>query len=272
MLTTTRASFIGTRIILRQVSPESEPIYDLILALYRSCSGEWAKVKEQAGVSDDDLKHFLEYSGQFLANGGNYKGFGDSKFIPRLTPAAFEKLASATPETRQRFEAAGGKDGPIYADAKDLAIMHLGFPEQGHMSTYYPDSLDITKEEIELIGDAMAANGILPENTRLKKLKTSDFELLIASGIDNPPTADIDCKDGAMEVALEGKLQGKKMRLVFGDHREEMARIALHMKNAGQNAANETQKAMMDGYAKSFGTGSLNAFKECQKHWVKDIG
>ena len=56
------------------------------------------------------------------------------------------------------------------------------------------------------------------------------------------------------------------------DYIEELAKIALHIKQAGLQSANETQKRMMDEYAKSFGTGSLNAFKESQKLWVKDIG
>ena len=34
-----RASFAGTRINLRQVSPESEPIYDFILALHEQSKG-----------------------------------------------------------------------------------------------------------------------------------------------------------------------------------------------------------------------------------------
>ena len=65
---------------------------------------------------------------------------------------------------------------------------------------------------------------------------------------------------------------GKTITLVFGDHREQMAKIALHMKQAGKHAANPGQISMMDEYAKSFGTGSLQAFLESQKLWVKDIG
>ena len=56
------------------------------------------------------------------------------------------------------------------------------------------------------------------------------------------------------------------------DYKEELSKIALHIKQAGLQSANETQKRMMDEYAKSFGTGSLKAFKESQKLWVKDIG
>lgn len=36
-----RAAFSGTRINLRQTSPESEGIYDFVLALHRSSNGRW---------------------------------------------------------------------------------------------------------------------------------------------------------------------------------------------------------------------------------------
>lgn len=35
-----KAAFSGTRIILRQISPESEPVYDVIVSLHKSCNGE----------------------------------------------------------------------------------------------------------------------------------------------------------------------------------------------------------------------------------------
>ena len=33
------ACFAGTRVVLRQVSPESEHIYDFIIAVHQSCKG-----------------------------------------------------------------------------------------------------------------------------------------------------------------------------------------------------------------------------------------
>lgn len=263
-----RAAFEGTRVTLRQVSPASEPIYDLILALYRACNGDWTGLAQKTQVSDEHLRFFLEYATQFLGNCGNYKGFGDSKFIPRLPATAFEALASATPETQAAFQKANSTGGGIYETSEE-SMMLLGYPQDGHMTTYYPDSPSITKDEITAVGDLMEKKGLALENTRLRKTASGDFELLIASGVSHPPARDRDL--GEAEVfELEGSLHGKKLRLVFGDHQEEMAKIAHSIKQAERHAANDNQKKMLDAYALSFGAGPIEAFKESQRVWVKD--
>ena len=149
--------------------------------------------------------------------------------------------------------------------------MHFGYPEKGHMSTYYPDSPHITKEEITLIGDLMGEEKLPLENTRLRKSEDGNFELLIASGIANPPESDRDLGKKAT-FDLNGELSGKTLKLVFGDHLNEMAKIAIEMKKAEKEAANDTQGHMFEEYAKSFGTGSIEAFKESQRYWIKDQG
>lgn len=264
-----RAAFQGTRITLRQVSPESEPIYDLIISLYKAANnGEWDSLAKKTGTSAEDLRFFLEYAAQFLANAGNYKGFGDSKFIPRISFEAFKALASATPETEAAFQKANTTGGGIF-ETRDASLMHLGYPDKGHMTSYYPDSQNITKDEITVIGDFLESKGLPVENTRLRKTTSGDFELLIASGLSSPPAHD---RDLGEEVSweLNGILKGKKLRLVFGDHQNEMSKIAHSIKQAELNAASDTQKQMLEQYAKSFGTGSIEAYKESQRLWVKD--
>lgn len=264
-LTSSRAAFSGTRIILRQVSPESESIYDLIISLYKDCNGDWSRFSKEAGVENAEVQQFLEYATQFLGNLGNYKGFGDAKFVPRCSPQVLEKLASTSTEAKKYYE---GCKSSIYADETKPALMHFGFPDNGHMSNYYPESPNITQQEIENIGEVLGKKKLLPENTRLRKTKTGDYEVLVASALSNPPASDVDVGSEA-SWTLEN---GLTLSLVFGDHQEEMAKIALHIKKAGQHAANGTQRQMMNAYARSFGTGSLVAFKESQKLWVKDLG
>ncbi|KAI4170829.1 MAG: hypothetical protein LQ346_008823 [Caloplaca aetnensis] len=266
-----RAAFLGTRIVLRQVSPESEAIFGFILALHDAYHGRWSDLQRDAGITNEALQQFLSYATQFLGNLGNYKGFGDSKFIPRCPLEAIEALASAVPKAKEVLEKLKTPVAAFYATTGEPGKMHLGFPDKDHLSTYYPDSPDITQDEIDQISGFMAEKKLLPENTRLKKTKDGNYELLIASGLGNPPPEGGDAGPESVFV-LSGSLGGKKLKLVYGDHIEEMAKIALQIKKAGLHAANDRQKRMMDEYAKSFGTGSLNAFKESQKLWVKDIG
>ncbi|PGH30904.1 dipeptidyl-peptidase III [[Emmonsia] crescens] len=265
-----RAAFQGTRITLRQVSPESEPIYDLIISLHRACNGDWNSLAQKTGVSAENLRFFLEYAAQFLGNCGSYKGFGDSKFVPRIPADALETLASVTPETKAALEKANRSGGGIYETAT-TGLMHLGYPEEGHLTTYYPDSPTITNEEISLIASFLENKKLLPENTRLRKTESGNFELLIASADKSPAGSDRDVGN-VDKWELEGKLQGKTLQLVFGDHSEEMAKIAQSIKQAGLNSANDIQKRMHQEYEKSFTTGSLEAYKQSQREWIKDVG
>lgn len=152
-------------------------------------------------------------------------------------------------------------------------MMHLGYPEGGHMTTYYPDSPTITKDEIDAIGAFMEEKQLPLENTRLRKRTDSgDFELLIASGVAAPPARERDLGEESEWVLTGRFVEGKKLRLVYGDYLNEMARIAHSVKLAGKNAGNENQRLMLDAYARSFGAGSIEAMKEAQRIWVKDQG
>ncbi|KAF2401290.1 dipeptidyl-peptidase III [Trichodelitschia bisporula] len=259
------ACFAGTRIVLRQVSPEAESIYDFIITLHNEFNGDWEEVKKKASVSDEDIKDFLDYAAQFLGNTGNYKSFGDSKFVPRIGVIALKAIASATPKTIQLWEQI--KDG-VFA-SRDIGLMHLGYPDAGHLSTYYPDSPDITKEEITLLSDFLEAKKLLPANTRLRKTPAG-YEVLIASAEKAPAESERDIP--VKEWDLEGALRGKKLFLTFGDYSAEMAKIADALEEAGKHAGNETEKQMMEAYVKSFRTGSLEAYKQSQRFWIRDKG
>ncbi|KAL9062830.1 MAG: hypothetical protein Q9157_008600 [Trypethelium eluteriae] len=260
-----KASFAGSRITMRQVSPESEHIYDFIMLLHRHCEGDWKLLQSEAGISEPALQQFLHYSAQFLGNLGNYKSFGDAKFIPRVGEEDLAALSMVSPEANRLFLKI--KDS-LYAN-KTVPPMHFGYPDAGHISAYYPDSPDITKEEITFISEFLSEEKkLLPENTRLRKTSEGDFEVLIASEIELPSAQNRDIPE--TEWTLTGKLEGKKLSLVYGDHTKEMGKIADEIEQALKYAANETEKKMYEEYVKSFRTGSLLAFKESQRQWIKN--
>jgi len=263
-----KASFAGTRIVLRQLSPESEPIYDLIISLHKSSGGDWNALAKKAGVEESEVTHFLEYAAMFLGNTGNYKSFGDSKFIPRCSEKSVAALASTSPEAAKFYEAT---NGAIFS-ADNPASLHLGFPDAGHMTTYYPDSPTITKADIEAVSAWMEKKGLLPENSRLKKNADGNFEILIASAITQPPAEGGDIGKETQFTVEGGLLDGKTIKLTYGDYAAEMKSITEYIKQAGVNAENDNQASMHAAYAKSFETGSLEAFKDSQRHWIKDKG
>lgn len=249
------------------MSPESEPIFDLILALHKSANGDWKALGQKAGVAEEDVTYFLQYAAQVLGNGGNYKSFGDSKFIPRCKESDVEKLAATSPEAEKFYKAT---NGGIFSSSNS-GLMHLGYPDEGHLTTYYVDSPDITKAEVTAIAKWMEDNKLLPENTRLRK-RGNVFEILIASAQTSIPSEGGDIGKKTEFQVDDGVLAGKTVKLVYGDHAKEMAVIAANISKAAANADNDNQQKMHTEYAKSFDNGSLLAFKDSQRHWIRDKG
>ena len=206
----------------------------------------------------------MSYAAQFLGNTGNFKSFGDSKFIPRIKSDAFAALAKTSTEADKIYSTF--KDD-LY-ESKSTPRMHLGYPDQGHVSTYYPDSPDITRDQIDYISGFLKEKKLMPENTRLHQTDSGDYDLLIASAVKDPATRDID-KD---EYTLEGPLKDKKLRIVYGDYQTEMSKIARNLMEAKKNALNDEEDAMQADYVKAFHDGSMNAHKDSQRHWIKDKG
>ncbi|KAK9479712.1 peptidase family M49-domain-containing protein [Lipomyces japonicus] len=261
-----KAAHLGSRIILRQVSPESEAIFDLIRAFYNAVDGDWALLVSRIGLTEEEQTHLIEYFSMFLSNLGNYKSFGDSKFVPRISEEKFAFAAKITPEIAAQFETVKEQ---IYS-TEPASTTLLGFPEKGHVTSYYFGS--VTKKEIDAIHDAVGRK-ILPENTRLSKDADGNLTLLIASHVDN---------DGAKAAYGENVLptefdvpalgDGVKVLVKYGDHARELGLIANSLEKAIEYAENANQTEMLKAYVDSFRNGSLQSHKESQKYWVKDIG
>ncbi|KAL7663878.1 Dipeptidyl peptidase 3 [[Candida] zeylanoides] len=260
-----RASFFGTRAILRSISPESETIYDLILAIYSHLGSPATNDAYVAALADRTpqltaqvVTKYLEYASAFLSNLGNYKSFGDKKFIPALSVEEFDQV----------IESVGSAQCTVLYKQVRSAIFDvsraqlLGWPEKGHLSNYYPDSLDITKAEVDTVNAALAAHGVMPENTRITKRSSTEFVVLVASANTTNTT-------GYYPDAISEN--GISIAFQFGDHSKEFAHIVMHLQEATKYVANDTQHELLTKYIEAFETGSMNAHKASQIAWVKDL-
>lgn len=228
--------------------------------------GDYSKLQTEAGLTDEDLTLYLNYAAQVLGNAGNYKSFGDSKFIPRIVPEKLDALSRLSPEASKHYALC--KDA-LYETAAS-GLMHLGYPPT-HLTAYYPDSKDLTKEEIAAVSDFLKEKNLLPENTRVKKLSSGDFEVLVASAESSPPEAQRDTPETSWTLDAD-PIKGKTLKVTFGDHSMEMATIAAALEEAKKFAANDDETQMQAEYVKSFRYGSMEAHKQSQRHWVKDKG
>jgi dipeptidyl-peptidase III len=192
---------------------------------------------------------------------------GDSKFIPRIPEASFKAITDTSESSRYLYGLVGKR---IY-DTSNAGENHLGYPDKGHYSNYYPESPSITQAEIEEVGKSMAEKKLLVENTRLRKTHEGNFEIMIASECCSPPEQGSDIGVNEWSIA-SGPLAGKKISLSFGDHSLEMGKAADALESAAKYAANDNQAKMMAEYVKSFRTGSCEAFKQSQRYWIRDQG
>ncbi|GAM17970.1 hypothetical protein SAMD00019534_011450 [Acytostelium subglobosum LB1] len=259
-----QAAWWGSLICLGQTSVESLNIFRLLLHLFTYYTPESLRkaTVEDGIVTNQEYEDLLQYSAQFFGNIGNYLSFGDSKFIPRIPKDRLHSIIKFT--KREDLLEMWNSCGDLMYSLEPRQ-RELGLEEQG-LSTYY--SPDIKRSEIDIVQEYLDSKSISGYNTRLfkKKLlvnnksssKTTVYQVLVASADKPSPTAPVHFK-------------GLDIQLVYGDWNHVMKKVIDNLQEARSHVANDIQLEMTDKYIESFKTGSIDAHKDSQRWWVKDI-
>ncbi|XP_056383503.1 dipeptidyl peptidase 3 [Hyla sarda] len=268
-----RASFYGGLIVLFQTSPESPAIYVLLNRLFRRQEPSVLhEVAKNQGLTDDEYQALLVYTAGFFANMGNYKSFGDTKFIPNIPKEKLEKLLRASEAFTKDPE---GMEA-LWKMVEDRLYSleprekQLGLGDHG-ISTYF--SANCTMEDAELIQKFLDSKSLSAYNSRLFKTQDEDgrakYEVRLASV----------SKEGSAEAASDlsnllgqFEFEGHKIQVTRGDYSPLLLRVRENLEKAKANAANENQRKMLEEYGRSFQEGSIQAHKEGSKFWVQDKG
>lgn len=64
---------------------------------------------------------------------------------------------------------------------------------------------------------------------------------------------------------------GEIVRVIHDDHSKELQKICGSLREASMHSANSRQKKFLQEYEQSFRTGDLEAYRESQRTWVKDL-
>jgi len=190
-----RASWEGAKICWFQRSYESPALLVLLQLVYSQSLSKLRQSALERNVSEAEWRQMLAYSAAVFDNHGNYRSFGDTKFVPELEPEKFEAVirASESYQTHQevidKILALISKE--VFTETEPYA--HIGFPDKGGQTSYY--SSNVTSEEAKKIDEFCQSQKISPLNTRLFKFtqnvisyfkRLQEFELKIASEKNDP--------------------------------------------------------------------------------------
>lgn len=191
----------------------------------------------------------------FFANAGNYKGMGDTKFVPNLNLDKFEliiKNSSIYKSDKESIENLWTKcKGPIYKLTD--RTKSLGLADQG-ITTYFSDNC--TKEDSDLINEWFKEKKFEAYICRTFKTVSdghTTYDVKLAS-------KENENKEGITLDAEEYK--GCTFKITRGDYSELLALVIDNLVKAKKYAANENQVKMIEQYVLSFAEGSLDAHKE----------
>lgn len=188
------------------------------------------------------------------------QGSGDQKFTPAISKDKLASLATS----------ASSNAAALWEQIQDPILrttpLCLGPPSQLTQSTYYPGHEGSTfQEDTAFVSKIMDELAILPENTRMEKRslspETEVINILQASVAESIST----CHE-----TNNSNSNGRSVRLVTGDHKDELARINVYLSRALEFVSNKLQYDMIRKTQESFATGNLATYKDAQRIWVHD--
>ncbi|XP_060564792.1 dipeptidyl peptidase 3-like isoform X2 [Ruditapes philippinarum] len=275
-----QAAWYGGLIVLVQTSPESPGIFLLLQKMFRAQSVDELKTlaTTELGLSPEEFDAILIYASGFYANMGNYKSFGDSKFIPNLPKEKFEAVvlgSAACKSDPDKMKALwNAVSDRLYS--LENRQRELGLGEKG-TTTYFSSNCDL--QDAEVAQEFLTAKNLSAYNTRLFKKCAQgsgpvEYEVRLASvETENGPLPG--CPDGMLgshKFTPKGWSTPVTFNVTRGDYSKLMAHVAQALEKAKSAAANDNEVKMLEEYIKSFKTGSIPAHKDGSRYWIRNTG
>ncbi|CAL1573218.1 unnamed protein product [Knipowitschia caucasica] len=266
-----RAAWYGGLVVLLQTSPESPNIFVLLQKVFRKQTpAQLEKVATSVGLSSEEYQAFLVYAAGLYANMGNYKSFGDTKFIPNLPKDKFKALISAS----QAFQEQPAEMKALWDSCACLLYSledkqkQLGLGNKG-ITTYFSGNCGL--EDAEVAQKFLDSKKLSAYNTRLFKKEDGGkicYEVRLASAVKQECAVNGECESCCGTFCFGDK----DFTVTRGDYAPLMEKVSFNLQQAQSCAANENQKKMIENYRRSFTLGSVDAHKEGSRYWIKDKG
>ena len=260
-----RASWAGSKINFFQRSYESPALFYLFGKVFMLDTMETLKanlMSTEVGGEESEWSMITAYVAAFLMNKGNYKGFGDNKFVPEISKEKMYKWIQASTFYKQNESLANmlwnENKFELYEYRKPYSV--LGFPDNNGRTGYF--SSNCSEADATFIAKFTNSIKLLVENTFLLKMNDKFYQILVVSS-------------GYNKHVQESKFyefEGVTIEIQYGFLGSFMNEVVDSMKQAGLYNSNENQKKMVDAYVGHFTDGDLDKHKESQRWWINDKG
>ena len=149
----------------------------------------------EAGLSSEEVDKVMMYCAAFYGNTGNYKSFGDTKFVPDVSKSQFEifLLAGSADQTAVTVMWEECCERMFSLPPRQRQI---GLGAANGISTYF--SANCEEADAEIAGRFLDSVGLSPYNTRLFKSADGVYTVRLASA-----TALADGADPIAELCKE---------------------------------------------------------------------
>jgi len=256
-----RASWWGGLVVLLQTSSESPDIFRLIHKINCCQSvGELRSDLQQSGLTEQEVTAYLVYCSGFYGNMGNYKGFGDSKFVPNMEEERMELLVRASKAYKTSPDAMEKLWQSVKTPMFSLSDREkqLGLGEKG-ITKYFTPNCDL--EDSQVINKFMKTKNL--EGYISRVIKTSEAEKTVYeirhAGVED-------------KELYQEEFEGCLFKVTTGDYNDLLKNVVDNLELAMEHAANANEKNMIEQYMKSFTEGSLDRHKDGSRFWIKNKG
>merc|ERR1712013_535600 len=213
-----------------------------------------------AGLTEQEVTAYLVYCCGFYGNMGNYKGFGDSKFVPNFEKDRLELLMKSTkayqdsPEEMDKLWSM--VKGPLYSLTDQQKQLGLG---QKGITKYFTPNCDQT--DSELVNRFMKKKNLEGYINRVIKIQEGDRNVY-------------EIRHAAVEEKelYKEEFEGCVFKVTTGDYNELLDNVCKNLELAVKYAANNDEKEMLVEYVKSFREGSLDRHKDGSRFWIRNKG
>ena len=213
-----------------------------------------------AGLTEQEVTAYLVYCSGFYGNMGNYKGFGDSKFVPNMEAERMELLVRSSKAYTEDTAVMEALWQSVKAPMFRLTDheKQLGLGEKGITKYFTPNCGQADSDLVNRFMKSKNMEGYINRVIKTEAGGQTTYEIRHAAARDQ-------------EISRE-EFEGCVFKVTTGDYNQLMEKVCDNIKLAVGHAANSDEKNMLDQYVLSFTDGCLDRHKDGSRFWIKNKG